>query len=421
MKVNEAIQKVAVLGAGGKMGRGIALVLLKHMAKAALDSEADFELVLMDTQQEALDTLKGYFKPQLEKDVERKGLPTSYVDKALVMMKTSTELSAAKDSRLIFEAIVEDLNVKTAVFKELKEVCTANPYFLSKTSSIPISVLDEAADLDHRIIGFHFYNPPPVQKLVELIPSSDTDPILVTLSEELGRNLGKILVRSHDVAGFIGNGHFMREILYACQRVSELVEKGKSWAEAVYLVNTVTQEYLIRPMGIFQLLDYVGLDVAQKICGVMAQHIPQSKFEAPLIEKMLAQDVKGGQHPDGSQKAGFLQYEKGKPVAVYDLQVRDYVTIPEDAEEELGDLPACHEPWKNLLKDQERDQKLNVYFGVLFNSPSPGAALAQDFLRESRKIAESLVNDGVADKVEDVNTVLESGFYHLYGPANRYY
>ena len=131
------------------------------------------------------------------------------------------------------------------------------------------------------------------------------------------KNLRKTVVRSRDRAGFIGNGHFMRDLLHAIGEVERLAAK-MPFAEAIYTVNRVSQDFLVRPMGIFQLIDYVGLDVCQCILGVMDARLPGQGLHSPLIDRLLAAGVKGGQHHDGSQKDGFLRYEQGKPIGVYD-------------------------------------------------------------------------------------------------------
>ena len=88
------------------------------------------------------------------------------------------------------------------------------------------------------------------------------------------------------------------------------------FVEAVYTVNRVSQDYLVRPMGIFQLIDYVGLDVCQCILGVMNARLPAQALHSALLDRLLEQGVKGGQHHDGSQKDGFLHYEQGRPTGV---------------------------------------------------------------------------------------------------------
>ena len=124
-----------------------------------------------------------------------------------------------------------------------------------------INELDKKANLKGRIIGFHFYNPPAIQKLVELIVAENTDADLVNFANLYAKNIGKIIVPSRDIAGFIGNGHFMRDALYAINEVEKL-SQSLSLPEAIFAINRVSQDFQIRPMGMFQLIDFnvsVGL------------------------------------------------------------------------------------------------------------------------------------------------------------------
>ncbi len=392
-RVMQMGNSAAVIGAGGKMGSGIALLLVDQVD----------ELICVDTSEEALDGLEGYLRKQLEKQ-------EANVDALMEKVTFTTELQPADR---VFEAIIEDEKIKIGVYKILREVCGPKTTYFTNTSSIPISVLDDGAELDHKIIGFHFYNPPAVQKLVEIITTDKTDPALVKDAEELGTAMGKTLVHSNDVAGFIGNGHFMRDLLYACEQVEQLTN-GHTQLEAITLMNQVSQKYLVRPMGIFQLIDYVGIDVCQKILKVMDVYIPSESFHSDLIDRYLAQGVSGGQTATGSQKDGIFQYTRGRITGIYDLSSQQYLPIKK------APLLQGHPTWKGLLKDEKRDEKLSGYFDILKHSDSEAAQLAQHYLVRSREIGETLVADGVAKSTDDVNTVLTSGFYHLYGPISKY-
>lgn len=428
----------AVIGAGGKMGSGIMLVLLEALSMEALKVHGaveGFSLTGMDVQSEALDGLKGYLEKQLARIAQKKKeklqeffpvmdeetFIAEFVNQAMGRVRYTTNLQDLADAELIFEAIVESVDVKTKVFSQLKQITEGKAYFLSNTSSIPIHILDEQATLDHKIIGFHFYNPPPVQKLVEVISSPQTDPELVEMANQLGKNLGKILVPSNDIAGFIGNGHFMRDLLFGLRMAEELNESYTD-AESIWMVNIITQDFLIRPMGIFQLMDYVGLDVCQSILGIMRKYLDDPSLQHPMLDAMVEQSIRGGQFPDGSQKDGFLKYDGKKIVGVYTLKQKKYLLLSDEIDtytrSELGPLPEHHKPWKEMLTNENKHLDLKNYFQALRNGENPGAKFAWRYLLNSRKIAEKLVEDGVARNSDDVNKVLMYGFYHLYGPVN---
>ncbi len=445
MSLEKRLQNVAVLGAGGKMGSGISLLLAREMTLEKLKPENagnTYELHLIDVNPEALEGVKQYLHKQAVKFVQKKpekvqalfqqagqslegdALAEAFAREMQSILRPTTDVNTAAKATMVFEAIIENVDIKTRVLGELGKACAADTFFFSNTSSIPIHILNEKANLGGRIIGFHFYNPPAVQKLVEIIVPEGVHPELPPIAEALGKRLGKILIPSNDVAGFIGNGHFMRDGLHGIHEAQQL-QKDYSFVEAVYMVNRVSQDFLVRPMGIFQLIDYVGLDVFQAILNIMNPHFPNENLHSDLIDELVQRGVKGGQYPDGSQKDGFLKYEGGKIVAVYDLASGQYVGLEEGdwkarADAALGELPASHQPWKALLKAENRDALLKQYFDELKQMDTLGARLALRYLKRSKEIGLQLVEQGVANKPEDVNGVLMYGFYHLYGPINDF-
>ena len=337
-------------------------------------------------------------------------------------MRFSTSIETAKDANLVFEAIVESQDIKVEVFKKLKDICSKDTFFFTNTSSIPIHVIDEEAGLEGRIIGYHFYNPPVVQKLVEVITGKNTRQDLKDIAFELGKRLRKKLVPANDIAGFIGNGHFIRDGLFALQEV-EKMKDIYSLPGSVYIMNRISQDFLVRPMGIFQLIDYVGIDVFQCILNVMREHLKDESLKSDLIDLFVEKNVLGGQRSDGSQKDGFFKYEKNKPIAVFDPGKGEYVDFQgwkEKLDNTIGNPPEGFIPWKVLLRDPKKDEKLSNYFQSLKQDTQKGSDIAKTYLKHTKTIAESLVAQGVADSADDVNAVLMNGFYWLYGPINNY-
>jgi 3-hydroxyacyl-CoA dehydrogenase len=443
MEYIERMQNVSVLGAAGKMGSGILLLAAFEMAELKLSPQGrgrTFVLNAIDVSDEALAGLLVYLRAQALKAAEKNlvhirklyaarqdlidnaDIVRQYISDVLDVVRPATSLESAARSHVIFEGVNESEELKIKLFRRIEECNSLSPWYFTNTSSIPIGVLNEKAALDGRIIGFHFYNPPAVQKLVEVIQAAGTKPELTEFAQAYGKRLRKTLVHSHDTAGFIGNGHFMRDVLHGIAEL-EALQKEASFAAALYSVNRVTQDFLIRPMGIFQLMDYVGLDVCQFILKVMQTYLPGEKLHSALIDSLLAQGVKGGQNPDGSQKDGLFKYEKGRPVACWDPARKTWLNLTDIAPESdkaLGELPASHQPWKKMISLPNREVFLRSYFGELKNMPGRGAMLALSYARRSREIGLQLVSDGVAATPEDVNTVLLTGFFHAYGPINDF-
>jgi len=441
MDLNTRLQNVTVVGSAGKMGSGISLLLALELAYRALENkDKTYILNLIDVNDQALQGLLRYLREQATKDAEKQvsrlrrifadredlvengEMVQEFVHEVLLHVRTGKSLSLAKDSTLVFEAAFEKEELKIELYKELAAQCPPEMFILTNTSSIPLHVLAEAAGVSGRIIGYHFYNPPAVQKLLEIITPRICDQELQALAAELALILGKKVVPSHDIAGFIGNGHFMRDGLHGLREAERLAQEH-GFVKAVYLVDKASRDWLLRPMGIFQLIDYVGVDVFQLILRVMEKYL-QDGLHSPLIDRYLELGVKGGQTSAGTQKDGFLKYDKGRIAGVYDPERREYQLLDEAwiqaADAQLGAHPDPQLSWKSLQRDPELDAKLRAYFKRLGEGSGLGVELAKAHFQASRNTSLRLVQDGVAHSAEDVNKVLMLGFFHLYGPVNDY-
>lgn len=445
MTFDERLQNVAIIGAAGKMGSGISLLLAQEMARLKNKPEnkdKNYRLYLIDINLDHLAGLQQYLRAQLIKAgekacvmlremykdrqdlVENQDCINQYVEDALSFIRTGTDLSIVKDSRVIFEAILEKKDLKVDLLKKIDNFCGKDTLYLTNTSSIPINILNKEANLNGRIIGFHFYNPPTVQKLAELISADNTVQELRDFSMELAKRLSKKIVPSNDIAGFVGNGHFLRDGLYGLREAKKLA-KDYTLPGGLYIINKISQDLLVRPMGIFQLIDYVGVDVFQSISETVAGYIPGEDLKDDLLKKMYDKKVLGGQRSDSSQKDGFLKYDKNKPVGVYDIDKGEYKLFdPQgwsgELDKKLGEYPVGFYAWRNLVADPKKSDKLKTFFQNLKSSNTLGAKLALAYLKNSKEIGEKLVKIGVAKTAEDVNNVLLNGFYHLYGPINDY-
>jgi len=443
MNYTEKFENVTVMGAAGKMGSGILLLTAIEMADMSLKPEnkgKPFLLYALDISQTALSGLMKYMQAQILKAAEKKAVAlrnvyaerrdliensdiiNQYVADVMSIIRPVTTLESAYESTLIFEAASENPELKIKLFSQINQNNKKQPWFFTNTSSIPIGYLDKEAKLEGRVLGVHFYNPPAVQKLVEVIKAKTTKPELAEFATQFIKNLRKIEVPSNDFAGFIGNGHFMRDALHGMSEAQKLA-KEMSFVESVYTMNKISQDYLIRPMGIFQLIDYVGIDVCQYIMKVMAPHVKDETIHSPLLDRFMELGVKGGQNHDGSQKDGFLKYEKGKVVGIYDPDKKQYIAVAEfttKCDERLGVLPKSILPWKAIVGNPNKEEIFRNYFAELKSMNTFGAELAKKYALWSKTIGQKLVMDNVAFTEKDVNTVLLTGFFHAYGPINDY-
>lgn len=243
MEYTSRIQRVSVLGAAGKMGSGILLLTAIEMAAQMLKPEnkgKTFVINAIDTSDEGLSGLLKYLRTQVTKTAEKKivelrsiysahdeliensDIIDAYVQDVMRIVRTSTRLEPAYDSSLIFEAVSENQALKEKLFRQINENNASQPWFFTNTSSVPIGGLNKNANLQGRILGFHFYNPPAVQKLAELIPIPENPAEMVMFAKQYAANLRKTIVESNDIAGFIGNGHFMRDALFGIQEAERI-------------------------------------------------------------------------------------------------------------------------------------------------------------------------------------------------------
>lgn len=443
MTYTDRLTNVSVLGSAGKMGSGILLLAALEVADQMLKPEnkdRHFVINAIDVSSAALPGLMKYIRTQVLKAAEKKvvqlrglyagraeliensDIIDAYVDDVMGLIRPSTRMEVAYESTLVFEAVSENEALKIKLFSQINENNALQPWFFTNTSSVPIAGLDKGANLSGRVLGFHFYNPPAVQRLVEVITIDSNPSDMKEFALQLAKNMRKVVVPSNDIAGFIGNGHFMRDALFALGEASKL-SSSMPMPQALYIVNKVSQDYLMRPMGIFQLMDYVGVDVVRFIMSVMNPHMPAEDLHSDELDVMFEKGIRGGQYSDGSQKDGILKYDKGKPVAVFSSETGEYIPISSfaaEADSWLGSLPESTIPWKNLVKAADKDTLAARAFDAYRSSTSNGAQLAMSYARRSREIGLNLVNTGVAHSAADVNTVLLTGFFHAYGPVNEF-
>lgn len=444
MTYEERLQNVTVLGAAGKMGSGILLLTAVEMTNLSLRPEnkgKTFVLNAMDLSDEGLHGLMKYVKTQVLKIAEKQTvwLRSVYADRAdliengeiidqyifdvLNTIRPTTAIEVAYKSNLVFEAVSENPDLKVKILSQIDQNNPNTPWFFTNTSSVPIGLIDENANLGGRVLGFHFYNPPAIQRLVELITTKSTLEEMKTFALDFAKALKKVVVPANDIAGFIGNGHFMRDGLHGLSEAKKLAE-NYSFPEAVYMVNKVTQEFLVRPMGIFQLMDYVGIDVMQFIMKVMNPYMENENLHSDIIDQFITLGVKGGQMSSGAQKDGFLKYEKGRPVAAYDPAKKDYIafeSFTEKCDAAIGALPEGALPWKNAVRLRNKEEVFGAFFGNMKAMDTLGAQIAYKYGARSNEIGTTLYKDGVAANTEDVNTVMLTGFFHAYGPVNEYF
>jgi 3-hydroxybutyryl-CoA dehydrogenase len=217
----------------------------------------------------------------LDKAVNRGKLPEPDRDAALRRISTTTSLEDFASVDLVVEAVAEELDVKRGIFATLDEVCKPGAILATTTSSLPVVECAAATARPDEVLGMHFFNPAPVMKLVEVVATISTTADVVATARQLVRSVGKVPVICRDRAGFIVNALLFPYLNDAVR----MLEAHYASAEDI---DTAMKVGAALPMGPFELLDVVGLDVALAIQRSLYQEFREPGFApAPLLEHLV--------------------------------------------------------------------------------------------------------------------------------------
>ncbi len=285
------IKKVAVLGAG-LMGHGISQVSSQI---------AGYEVNLMDVKQEFLDKGVKMIEWSLQKFVEKGKI--SEEEKKSIMSRIHPTLDlkeAVEDVQLVIEAIPENLELKKDVFSKVDQFAPEDTILATNTSSISITELASATKRPEKFCGMHFFNPPQLMKLVEVIKGMKTSEETVNTVVEAAKKMGKEpVVVKKDTPGFIVN----RILVPALNEAIFLVHEGVADPEDI---DKAVKLGLNWPMGPLTLLDYVGLDTTLAITEVFVREFGEEKYRpCPLLRRMVRAGLLGRK-----SGKGFYEWKK---------------------------------------------------------------------------------------------------------------
>ena len=267
----EDVRTVGIVGCG-LMGSGIAEVVARAGAEVTF-VEASKDLVARGRER---------IEASLERAVERGKITPEQRAEALGHIRGALDLAALRDVDLVIEATTEDVEAKLDVFRRLGEHTRPGTVLASNTSSIPIVDLGAASGRPDRVIGMHFFNPPPVMRLLEIIPAITTSDETSELARGFGERLGKTCVRSADRAGFIVN----RLLIPYLNSAARLVDEGTASREDVDAAITLG---LGHPMGPLALMDLIGIDTTVFIAEVLHREFAEPQYApAPVLRRMAA-------------------------------------------------------------------------------------------------------------------------------------
>lgn len=274
------------------MGSGIAQVA----------AAAGFPTIVREVSRELCDKSQKSIEKTLAKGIERGKVTEQERDKTLSNLGFATELRDFAAADIFIEAVVEDLEVKNSLWRELDAIAKPDAIFASNTSSLTIVAMAAASGRADKMLGLHFFNPVPLMKLVEVVRTITTSDETEQTAIEFVRALGKEPIRAKDSSGFIVNRLLIPYMLDAIRAL----ESGVGTVEDIDKGMQLGAGY---PMGPFVLLDFVGLDTAYKIAEIMFTEYREPRFAPPPLLKRM---VLAGMFGKKSGK-GFYDYSSTPP------------------------------------------------------------------------------------------------------------
>ena len=288
------IKNITVLGSG-IMGHGIAQV----------SAMSGYNVVLRDIEQKFLDKAMEKIKWSLDKLVSKEKISQAQAEQIYSRIKPVIDLKeAVKDCQLVIEAVPEIMDLKRKVYDELDKVASNDIIFASNTSTLPITEIANTTSRPNRVIGIHFFNPPQLMKLVEVIPGMQTSSEIVEKTVEFVRSVKKepVLCKK-DVPGFIVNRLFIPLVHEACY----VMDRQKNQLTEI---DSAVKFKLGFPMGIFELADFTGMDVIHKATVEMHQRDKKVINPHPKIEQLYNEKKLGQKSGEGFYKYSDDKYER---------------------------------------------------------------------------------------------------------------
>jgi len=272
------IKKVAVLGAG-LMGHGITQVAAQT---------AKYEVYMRDIKQEFLDNGMRMINDSLQRFLKKGEITEAEVNQVLSRIHLTIDMKeAVADADLIIEAVPENSELKKSVLAEADSLAKPEALIVSNTSSISITELASATQRPEKFAGMHFFNPPQLMKLIEIVRGAKTSDETVNTVVEVSKKMGKEpVVVKKDVAGFVVN----RVLIPALNEAVALVDDGVATPEDI---DKAIKLGLNWPMGPLTLLDYLGLDTTLAITEVMTKDIDPKFQPNPLLRQMVRAGLLG--------------------------------------------------------------------------------------------------------------------------------
>lgn len=283
------IKTVGVLGAGA-MGGGIAQVA----------AQAGYLVKLSDVDMKFVDKAMGRINSFLVKSVEKGKISEAAKNEIIGRITPCTGMEHFSGADLVVEAIIEDLQAKKEAFKSLDKICGPETILATNTSSMSITLIAASTGRPDKVAGMHFFNPPPLMRLVEIIRGYSTSDETVRVLSDVTVKMGKTPVEvKKDSPGFVVNRILIAQFLEAIRLVEEGVASPRD-------VDTAVKLGLNYPMGPFELQDFTGVDIGYFVANYFYEEFKDSRWNPPQALKSLIRAGRLG------KKAGAGWYDHDK-------------------------------------------------------------------------------------------------------------
>jgi 3-hydroxybutyryl-CoA dehydrogenase len=282
------INKVGVVGCG-TMGAGIAQVC----------AQSGYQVVVSEISEELLKKGLATIISSLARSVEKGNISSENQDAILARLRGTTDIDDFSDCDLVIEAIVENMDLKKNLFTKLDRVCPQQTILGTNTSVLPVINIAAATARRDKVLGLHFFNPVPVMKLLEIVPTIATSDETVEISKKFGESLGKVCVVARDTPGFIVNRLGAPFMLNAVRMLESGVASRDDIDNAVVMG-------LNHPMGPLKLLDLIGIDSVYFGAAAIYEETKDPQYAPPVLMKRM---IEAGWLGRKTGK-GFYEYNK---------------------------------------------------------------------------------------------------------------